>query len=323
MKQNKHSTLKLRQFQALPLEEKINKTKENIHTFHKNTNGNMYISFSGGKDSTVLLHLVRELYPDTVAVFCDTGLEFPEIKEFVKTFPNVEIIRPNISFKEVIEKYGWCFPSKEISCLIESIRAGKLNTLNNLQKKKDSLHSIIKLTSLEKWKHLINSDFLFSDKCCHIMKKQPFERYTRKHKKVKILGNIAQESHLRTQNWLAYGCTHMNGYKSRSTPMAFWKEQDILEYILWKDIQIASIYGNIIRLKDGTLKATGFERTGCVFCPIGVHIETKRNKGHNRFTRLANTHQHLHTYCINTLGLGTLLDYLNIPYQIKNENRLF
>lgn len=67
---------------------------------------NCYISFSGGKDSTVLLHLVRKLYPEIEAVFVDTGLEYPEIKQFVKSIDNVTILRPKMMFNEVINKYG-------------------------------------------------------------------------------------------------------------------------------------------------------------------------------------------------------------------------
>ena len=102
--------------QALPLKVKVEKTKQRIRewvdTFGED---GVYISFSGGKDSTVLLYLVRELYPNIPAVFCDTGLEYPEIREFVKGFENVEWIKPKMNFRQVIEKYGYPFISKEVA----------------------------------------------------------------------------------------------------------------------------------------------------------------------------------------------------------------
>jgi len=102
--------------QALPLNVKILLTKDRIRQWvNEFGEDGVYVSFSGGKDSTVLLHLVREDYPGIPAVFCDTGLEYPEIREFVKTFDNVTWLKPKMNFKAVIEKYGYPFISKEVS----------------------------------------------------------------------------------------------------------------------------------------------------------------------------------------------------------------
>ena len=106
----------LQEMQAAPLSVKVSMTKRRIRDW-VNYYGeeNVFISFSGGKDSTVLLHIAREMYPDMKAVFSDTGLEFPEIREFVKTFDNVDWIKPKMNFREVINKYGYPFVSKEVS----------------------------------------------------------------------------------------------------------------------------------------------------------------------------------------------------------------
>lgn len=113
----------LQTLQQLPLEVKVLKTKERIREWvrHWGVDG-VYISFSGGKDSTVLLHIVRELYPSVEAVFVDTGLEYPEIRDFVKTFDNVTWLKPKMNFKKVIEKYGYPFISKEVSEKVSEVR---------------------------------------------------------------------------------------------------------------------------------------------------------------------------------------------------------
>lgn len=79
----------IRQKQSLPLEAKIIMAQERIRQWDLFTDGDMYVSYSGCKDSTVLLHLVRSIYPNVPAVFVNTGLEYPEIVRFVRQAENV------------------------------------------------------------------------------------------------------------------------------------------------------------------------------------------------------------------------------------------
>lgn len=136
----KHTMSDLYQMQALPLSAKIKMTNYRIRQWvdEYGTDG-VYVSFSGGKDSTVLLDLVRKNYPDVPAVFCDTGLEYPEVRNFVKTYDNVVWLKPKMTFKQVIEKYGYPFISKEVSgCVYESaIYLTKLEEKKNLVRPTD------------------------------------------------------------------------------------------------------------------------------------------------------------------------------------------
>ena len=112
----------LKQKQALPLEVKILLTRERVRQWiDEYGEDGVYISFSGGKDSTVLLDLVRNRfgYKNVKAVFVDTGLEYPEIRQFVKTFDNVEWLKPKMNFRQVIQKHGYPFVSKEVSEAVE------------------------------------------------------------------------------------------------------------------------------------------------------------------------------------------------------------
>ena len=113
---NTHTLDHLQELQALPLKLKVRLTQQRIREWVSEfgTDG-VYVSFSGGKDSTVLLHIVRGLYPDVPAVFCDTGLEYPEIRQFVKTFDNVVWLEPKKNFFQVCEEYGFPLISKEVS----------------------------------------------------------------------------------------------------------------------------------------------------------------------------------------------------------------
>jgi 3'-phosphoadenosine 5'-phosphosulfate sulfotransferase (PAPS reductase)/FAD synthetase len=82
MADNKHTKGDLQQMQAVPLAGKILMTKR--REWYDHFDGQVYISFSGGKDSTVLKHIVDSMYSDVPAVFVNTGLEYPEIQRFVR-----------------------------------------------------------------------------------------------------------------------------------------------------------------------------------------------------------------------------------------------
>lgn len=113
---NKHVISDLYQMQSLPLNAKVRMTQWRIREWvDEYGEDGVYISFSGGKDSTVLLDIARKLYPNIKAMFVDTGLGYPEIRQFVKQFNNVDWIKPKMTFRQVIERYGYPFISKEVS----------------------------------------------------------------------------------------------------------------------------------------------------------------------------------------------------------------
>jgi 3'-phosphoadenosine 5'-phosphosulfate sulfotransferase (PAPS reductase)/FAD synthetase len=162
----------LKQCQSLPLPLKVRHTEIRIKRWYEHFDGNVYISFSGGKDSTVLLDIARKMYPNIPAVFVDTGLEYPEIRKFVKTIINVEWLKPKLSFKEVLHKYGFPVVSKENAQKIHEIRHTKSAKLKNKRLHGDEKgHGKLP----EKWKYLLNVDFKIPHKCCDVMKKAPIK----------------------------------------------------------------------------------------------------------------------------------------------------
>lgn len=331
----------LKMLQAYPLDLKIKKTQLRIREWvdYYGVDG-VYVSFSGGKDSTVLLDIVRKMYPSIEAVFCDTGLEYPEIRSFVKSFDNVTILRPKMRFDEVIRKYGYPFISKDIA---ETIYYGKrgslfayerLNGINGKTKEKSDFRA----NRYGKWKSLIEMDFNISHYCCGIMKEKPLKDWCKKSGKVDIVGTLAEESERRTDAWLKTGCNAFNIDKPVSKPLSFWTNQDILLYIKRNNLKIADCYGDVVygekngeqydnTLCDcgGKLCTTKCDRTGCIFCGFGAHLD----KGESRFERLKRTHPRQYEYCIgggayDTDGLWKpTKDGLGMAHCIDELNKIY
>lgn len=341
----------LKYYQALPLDLKVYLTRDRIREWinHYGESG-VYVSFSGGKDSTVLLDIVRKDYPDVEAVFGDTGLEYPEVVAFVKTFDNVTILRLEKNILQVLKESGYPVISKEVSQTIYEARIQtkngladcyRMRKLNGTAKEKNGELSRY---NIPQWKFLLDAPFRISHMCCKNMKKKPFERFEKQTGKKAILGMLACESLLRRQRWERYGCNAFQTRRPQSNPLSFWKNNDILTYIHENNLPIASVYGNVIpgdgKEIDGQLnlydltgnyegcrfRTTGCDRTGCMFCLFGAHIE----KGEGRLERMKRTHPRRYEYVMgggefdeegmwipNREGLGFkfVIDWLN-----KNGN---
>ena len=321
----------LKQMQDLPLELKIRLTQDRIREWYEHWSGEVSVSFSGGKDSTVLLDIAREMYPDIEAAFVDTGLEYPEIRKFVKTFDNVTWLKPEMRFDEVITRYGYPAISKSVS---HNVAIARRNPCGNIRTK--IFEQETGIYGMKKWSPLLSENFRLCDKCCDITKKNPAHKYQQQSGKMPITAQMAAESQLREQKWLQNGCNAFDTRNPVSNPMSFWTEQDVLLYIKQKNLPIASVYGDIVYDGDEPyqerfdgyvttkLTTTGCKRTGCIFCAFGAHLEKE-----SRFARLRETHPKLYNYCINGgefdengvwipnrqgLGMGYVFDRLNQLY---------
>src|SRR5574343_689831 len=272
------SITSLRQKQSLQLNEKIILSKHRIKEF-KNKLNNIFVSFSGGADSLVLLHLTRSLYPDTPAVFSDTGLEFPEVREFVKTIPNVITIRPKMSFKQVIEQDGYPVISKEIAQIIAYLRRG---TPGKTREKR-------RIQLPQSHHYLLTAPFKISHLCCKHLKKDPFAIYIKETNSYPLIGTRAEESRLRETAYLKHGCHNFN--KNQSTPLSFWTHKDIWAFMYLHHIPYCELYDQ------------GWERTGCVFCLFGPDAV-------ERFEKIKYTHPKLYKYCIEKLNMQPVIDFI-------------
>jgi 3'-phosphoadenosine 5'-phosphosulfate sulfotransferase (PAPS reductase)/FAD synthetase len=218
---------------------------------------NPTIAFSGGKDSTVLMHLIRVVMKKNIpALFVNTGNEYPEIIKFAtKKYNNTTVIRPKVKLKQVIQKYGFPLISKEYSKMIYELRKGTNHSsryLTGIQQ--NGKHTSFTLP--KKYHFLINTPFSCSDACCSFLKKHPTQKYN------SITGEMGTESVMRMTSWLRTGCNVFGKRHSKSKPLSIWTERDIWEYKRLFNIEFCELY-NDFRVS----------RTGCMFCGFGATFE--------------------------------------------------
>lgn len=294
-------------FMNMTLDDKIKRTKQLIMEWYAQWKGQVYVSFSGGKDSTVLLHIARNTKgcSDIVGVFDDTGLEYPKIREFVKNQDNIIWIKPKKTFYQVVRDEGWPIISKEQSRYINDMRNPNVSERIKNIRMNGSIKGGYKIA--EKWKPLINADFKISNRCCDVMKKNPLHKFQKETGKKGIVATMATESQMRFEQYMRGDCNQYSAKYPISKPMSFWDEQDVLQYIKRYNLPIASVYGDVVE-ENGKLHTTGVHRTGCMFCMYGVHLE---QVGQTRFDKMKQTHQQLYDYIMHKLnGEHVLNEYL-------------
>lgn len=312
----KHTDYDLKQMQSLPLKSKIIMSQRRIRDWYDYWDGDVYVSFSGGKDSTVLKHLVENtpgVY-NIPSLFVNTGLEFPELQKFAMSQPNVVTVRPDMCFDEVIKKYGYPVIGKKQARYIRDLQnpTDRNEATQNLRltgyNRKGDYCPTQKLS--EKWVYLKDAPFKIGEQCCDVMKKRPFQKYGKETGRKPYVGTMACESELREKEWKVNGCNAFDNKKPQSKPLSFWTEQDILEYIVKYELEYAPVYGEIKQDENGKWYTTGEKRTGCMFCMFGCHLE----KEPNRFQRMKETYPRQYDYCMNKLGLKEVLDYIGVKY---------
>lgn len=305
--QKRYDALKARQ--ALPLDDKIALSVDRIKEFGQAFDWHVASSYSGGMDSTVMIDLVEKVHPGLPRVYCNTGLEYPEINQQVARTKNVVVMRPKKPFHRVVAEDGWPIASKKTALGLSVLRNPTGNNQNiyrlydigiNRFGQKVEGYKVAK-----QWRFLVDAPFPISSKCCDIMKKEPMHRYERETGRVQFVGILADESKGREKTYVETGCNAFDAKTPRSWPLAFWTRQDILEYVRRFDLPYASVYGDIVETPNG-LDTSGVQGTGCVFCMFGMQLET----GQNRIQRLARTHPKLYSYCMEKLGMAEVLQYI-------------
>ena len=302
---------KLKEYMDYSLKDKIKLSYEIIEDFYhyveSEDDGNIYIASSFGKDSIVLIDLVRSLYPNIPIVYINTGVDQPSNVKLSKKYENVITLYPKKPMEQIIEEYGYILPiGKDKTSTLSQVRKqlweGKFNTWRIKKLRGDLGKSMY---NYEKHIKDLLAPFKISDNCCYYLKLEPINRFKRKENyKYHFNGQTAEESMMRRNSIMKNGFNN----EDSSKPLGHWRVHDVLEYILKNNLELSECYGNIIN-ENGKYKTTGFYRTGCTCCPIGSHRDNP-----NQFELLYFYDYDTWNYVINDLGFKQVLDWYNVPY---------
>lgn len=247
--------------QAWNLDQKIDHSIATIENFMAKTGHNCYVSFSGGKDSTILLFIARKWIDKRMpAVFLDTGNEYPEICKYVRKFENVTILHPHTNMVKIIQENGFPLVSKDVSKKVRDLKhthSAKLRDIR-LHGRPGSANKSGRCPV--KWQNLAYMPFDISEKCCDLLKKKRFIEYEKETGLYPLIGVTAAESRLRTMEYIRRGgCSAFTGPRPRSFPISIWTEDDIKAMAKRFNIELCPIYNDI-----------EVRQTGCMVCGYGA-----------------------------------------------------
>ena len=244
-------------------------------TINKYGEENFYLSFSGGKDSTVVHHLLDMAIPGNKIprVFSNTGIEYNAIVEFVSRLAmadeRIVLIKPSKSIKETLEEEGYPFKSKMHSNLLNTFQKyksidGRIGIQHYLGIAESGNYSPLNKCP-DSLKYQFSNDFKIkiSDRCCVMMKEKPLIRWQHDNKKkIAILGIMAEEGGRRH---LAECTVFQRGKLVKFQPLVKvtkgWEDWFINEH----GIELCELY----------YEPLNFERTGCKGCPFAINLQSE------------------------------------------------
>lgn len=269
------------------------------------------VSFSGGKDSTVLLDLVMKVHKEIkckipIVMVYATEITFPSTIKFINdinqkyrniygdNLKQVQLVKPKKTWLKILSENGYPIYSKQVSTLINRVKNAK--TMNNLTQWFFGINQ--DKTSTAKFRLSKDRLFLLDDVMLNewpklnAKEKQYFERYNEKYffsekccdfikgnlkhdKRPSFIGTMIVESELRKKSWIKSGCNIFNKNAMKSRPLSIWTNNDVWRYIKENDLEINPAY-NFDKKLDIDKQNLRFERLGCTSCPYGSFMEQKK-----------------------------------------------
>lgn len=253
----------------LTLFDRINVIKDTIVKYGEQ---NFYLSFSGGKDSTILHYLLDIALPNNriPRVFINTGIEYNAIVKFVKELAENDdrfvIINPTQPIKKTLETYGYPFKSKQHSSMLSVYKKSGVGKSVKRYLGLIESNTLFRCPKILKYQFTPNFEIKCSDKCCLKMKKEPVHKWEKtNNKSISILGLRQGEGGQRASH---KGCVVLDGdslvkFKPLNPITDEWEQWFIETY----NIKLCELY----------YPPFNFKRTGCKGCPFSLDLQEQLN----------------------------------------------
>lgn len=227
---------------------------------------NAYLSFSGGKDSTILHHLLDMALPNNKIprVFINTGIEYLEIVKFVKELAKNDdrfvIIKPMKPIKQILETYGYPFKSKEHSLKVGQFQKGLISP--NIEKYMRFGEQFACPKSLA---YQFSKDFKLrlSNQCCYKLKKEPAHKWEKENNRHIAITGLRREEGGQRANIKGCIITDNSGKVKKFHPLLVVSDEWEEWYRERERVQLASLY----------YPPFNFKRSGCKGCPYAINLQ--------------------------------------------------
>lgn len=249
----------------LTLFDRIEVIKKTIKEYGED---NFYLSFSGGKDSTMLHHLLDEALPGNriPRVYFNTGIEFKMVADFVNSLAKNDdrfaIVKPRVAVKPMLEKEGYPFKSKEHSyCVSQYQRNGMNKTARKYLGTEESTRMMTCPKQL-KYQFTDECKIRISDRCCFRMKKDIAKDYAEEYGKPYAITGMRKSEGGERQN--IQGClTNKGTSKMKFHPLLVVDDDFEDWYVKTRNIKLCGLY----------YPPFNFKRTGCKGCPYALDLQ--------------------------------------------------
>ena len=225
-----------------------------------------YVSFSGGRDSVVLSHLINLAVPGNKIprVYANTGIEMNAVRDYVlecqKNDPRIEIIKPSVNVRAALERDGYPFKSKEHSMYVDIYqRNGMCKTVDRYLNPEENRKTFGCPKML---RYQFTDDFKLkcSKKCCLNMKEKPMEQYARENNRpIAFIGLLGDEKGGRNSAKCFVDASFGKHFQPLTAVDKEWEEY----FIEKEQIKLCKLY----------YPPYNFERTGCKGCPYNIHLQ--------------------------------------------------